>query len=259
MPATASSIGGRGEVRWLHSFERARGFDSARGRLLCERLPRPRSLLKAATRAFDITLFEAEGVDPIDADAVTQKERRRGKRGLMQWIIEAIGDAPLDYFEFGVMDCKTFNRVIEMDAERRGALLRLRHVRGPARALGPGSAGKRSGSAAPRASSRRPHAPAVYDARATLFKGLFQDTLPDALDVAFPAGREAERPLLINIDSDLYSSALFALTSMHPLLRAGDHVYFDEFFDALNEFAAFNDYIRAYNAKAWFVPVASVL
>ena len=43
---------------------------------------------------------------------------------------------------------------------------------------------------------------------------------------------------------------------MHPLLRSGDYIYFDEFFDALNEFAAFNDYIRAYNAKDWFAPVA---
>jgi hypothetical protein len=24
----------------------------------------------------------------------------------------------------------------------------------------------------------------------------------------------------------------------------------------MNEFAAFNDYIRAYNSKAWFVPIA---
>ena len=62
--------------------------------------------------------------------------------------------------------------------------------------------------------------------------------------------------MVLNIDSDLYSSALYALTSMHPLLRSGDYVYFDEFFDPLNEFSAFNDYIRSYNTKAWFVPVA---
>ena len=62
--------------------------------------------------------------------------------------------------------------------------------------------------------------------------------------------------MVLNIDSDLYSSALYALTSMHVLLRSGDYVYFDEFFDSLNEFSAFNDYIRSYNTKSWFVPVA---
>jgi hypothetical protein len=98
--------------------------------------------------------------------------------------------------------------------------------------------------------------PAVYDERAMLFKGLFQDTLPDALERAFPGGRKPGRLMVLNIDSDLYSSALYALTSMHTLLRTGDHIYFDEFFDPLNEFSAFNDYIRAYNAKSWFVPVA---
>ena len=60
--------------------------------------------------------------------------------------------------------------------------------------------------------------------------------------------------MVMNIDSDLYSSALYVLTSMHPLLRSGDYVYFDEFFDALNEFSAFNDYVRAYNSKTWFEP-----
>jgi len=80
--------------------------------------------------------------------------------------------------------------------------------------------------------------------------------LPDALGRAFPHGRKPSRSMVLNIDSDLYSSALYALTSMHVLLRSGDYVYFDEFFDSLNEFSAFNDYIRSYNTKSWFVPVA---
>jgi hypothetical protein len=100
------------------------------------------------------------------------------------------------------------------------------------------------------------HPPAVYDARATLFKGLFQDTLPQALELAFPVGRQQHRPLFVNIDCDLYSGALYALASMHALLRSGDYVYHDEFFDAMNEFSAFNDYIRSHGTKDWFTPVA---
>jgi hypothetical protein len=45
--------------------------------------------------------------------ARTQKERREAKRGLLFWLMESIGRQPIDYFEFGVMSCRTFGRVIE--------------------------------------------------------------------------------------------------------------------------------------------------
>lgn len=185
----------------------------------------------------------------------TQKERRHGKRGLMRWLLLRAGHQPIDYFEFGVMSCRTFNRVVEWTPNRDARFygfdtfegLPEPWVKKSGRGL---SLGRSAGDLSPE--SR----PAVYDDRAVLFKGLFQDTLPDALLQAFPAGRQPGRTLLVNIDSDLYTSALYVLTSMHPLLRTGDYVYFDEFFDTLNEFAAFNDYVRAYNTKSWFTPVA---
>jgi hypothetical protein len=205
-----------------------------------------------------IKLFEpGHPADPRTlAKPRDQAERRHGKRGLLTWLLQSIGGQPFDYFEFGVMSCRTFNRVIEGTANRDARFYGFDTFEGlpepwvkemPTGAL-------RLGRAA--GDLKAEHAPAVYDPRATLFKGLFQDTLPEALERAFPDGRRTDRPLFVNIDSDLYSSALYALTSMHTLLRSGDYVYFDEFFDALNEFAAFNDYIRAYNAKGWFSPVA---
>ncbi len=234
--------------------QRAPGFDAHADAYYASGY-RDLDAFKAAIAGVDVKLFEAEDAGPSGGRALTQKERRRGKRGLMKWILESLREKPLDYFEFGVMECRSFNRAIEWTPNRAARFYGFDTFdglpepwvkeRGAAVALGR-AAGE----------LKAANAPAVYDARATLFKGLFQDTLPDALDAAFPSGRDAHRPLFINIDSDLYSSALFALTSMHPLLRAGDHVYFDEFFDAMNEFAAFNDYIRAYNNKAWFVPIA---
>ena len=212
----------------------------------------------AETTRFSIRLFEPNPAVAIERGTInaTQKERREGKRGLMKWLVESFGRADFDYFEFGVMSCGTFNRVIEWTANseckfygfdtfdglpepwvrirKDGSLWTGRDV-GDLKSVG---------------------APAVYDSRALLFKGLFQDTLPEALGRAFPNGRKPTRSLVLNIDSDLYSSALYALTSMHLLLRSGDFIYFDEFFDPLNEFSAFNDYIRSYNTKAWFVPVA---
>jgi hypothetical protein len=186
----------------------------------------------------------------------TQKERREGKRGLIKWLVQSHGYRGFDYFEFGVMSCGTFNRVLEWTPSSESKFYGFDTFDGLpepwVREREDGSlwVGRNAGDL------KAVGEPAVYDERATLFKGLFQETLPDALVRAFPKGRAADRPLIINVDSDLYSSALYVLTSMHSLLRHGDHVYFDEFFDSLNEFAAFNDYIRSYNTKAWFVPVA---
>lgn len=209
----------------------------------------------AAAKDLDLKLFDTDA-EGVTGDGVTQKERRHGKRGLMRWIMQSLAAAPLDYFEFGVMDCKTFNRVLTFVPHPGARFYGFDTFGGLPEPwvceTEDDSVGLRrdAGELAP------VNPPAVYDARAVLYKGLFQDTLPEALERAFPAGRDPERRLFLNIDSDLYTSALYALTSMHLLLRDGDLVYFDEFFDAMNEFAAFNDYIRAYNSKAWFVPIA---
>ena len=211
----------------------------------------------AATKGFDLKVFES-GAASADSGRIarTQKENREGKRGLLFWLMGLIGRQPIDYFEFGVMSCKTFGRVIEWTPNQDARFYGFDTFEGLpepwVRQLGNGpvrlcrSAGE----------LKAAHTPAVYDARATLFKGLFQETLPEALQAAFPTGRHAHRPLFVNIDSDIYSAALYVLTNMHELLRSGDYVYFDEFFDAMNEFSAFNDYVRAYGTKTWFIPVA---
>jgi O-methyltransferase len=208
----------------------------------------------AEAKQFPVRLFEPNAT--ATRATATHKERREGKRGLVKWLLESLSRTDFDYFEFGVMSCGTFNRVIEWTPNSESKFYGFDTFDGLpepwVRIRKDGSlwTGRDIGdlkSASP---------PAVYDARAMLFKGLFQDTLPDALGRAFSHGRTPGRAMVLNIDSDLYSSALYALTSMHVLLRSGDYVYFDEFFDPLNEFSAFNDYIRSYNTKAWFVPIA---
>jgi len=212
----------------------------------------------AETKDAKLRLFEPNPLVSIDRGQIraTHKERREGKRGLMKWLVESFGRRDFDYFEFGVMSCGTFNRVIEWTTSSETKFYGFDTFEGLpepwVRARGDGSlwVGRNTGDL------KAAGQPAVYDERAMLFKGMFQDTLPEALARAFPKGRLNDRPLVLNIDSDLYSSALYALTSMHLMLRSGDYVYFDEFFDGLNEFAAFNDYVRSYNTKSWFVPLA---
>jgi O-methyltransferase len=83
--------------------------------------------------------------------------------------------------------------------------------------------------------------PVIDDARVTLIKGWFQNTLPE-----FLKDFRADKPLVIHNDSDLYSSTLFALTSMDQFIKPGSLIIFDDFNSALHEFRAWNDYCRAF-------------
>ena len=86
--------------------------------------------------------------------------------------------------------------------------------------------------------------PRLSDARVSLHKGLFQETLS-----AFLKSYRVANPLVIHIDSDLYSAALYVLTQMNELATAGTIVMFDEFTSLLHEFRALEDYSAAYRRK----------
>jgi hypothetical protein len=84
------------------------------------------------------------------------------------------------------------------------------------------------------------------DPRGTFIKGLFQNTVYKFLA---DYGRNTDHQAftrVLHMDADLYSSTLFALTSMAPLLREGDIILFDEFNIPNHEFAAWNDFTRSY-------------
>ena len=86
--------------------------------------------------------------------------------------------------------------------------------------------------------------PFVRDKRINLFKGLFEDTLSE-----FLRAYNRKNTLVVHIDADLYSSALFVLVSLHSYFRNGDIIIFDDFQDPLGEFRAFSDYCQAFRVK----------
>jgi O-methyltransferase len=83
--------------------------------------------------------------------------------------------------------------------------------------------------------------PEINDSRVTFIKGLFQETLP-----AFLTHHYSQLPLIIHIDSDLYSSALYVLTQCDHRLVHKSIVIFDEFSSILDEFRALEDYCSSY-------------
>jgi O-methyltransferase len=87
--------------------------------------------------------------------------------------------------------------------------------------------------------------PKTSDVRVRFVPGLFQDTLPK-----FISEFKANNRIVVNIDCDLYSSALYCLTKLDPILPKGTILIFDEFGELLHEFRAANDYLTSYRREA---------
>ena len=87
--------------------------------------------------------------------------------------------------------------------------------------------------------------PVFADQRVGLVKGWFQRTLRD-----FLSRTVFRHPIVVHIDSDLHSSALYVLSTLDPYLGAGDIVIFDEFTSPLNEYMAWREYSRAFMREA---------
>jgi Macrocin-O-methyltransferase (TylF) len=78
--------------------------------------------------------------------------------------------------------------------------------------------------------------PQIDDDRVTFVKGWFDDSL-----ARFEMGEHGR--LFVNVDSDLYSSAITVLNWVAPHFNVGDLLYFDEFYDRLNEGRAFREFL----------------
>jgi hypothetical protein len=150
---------------------------------------------------------------------------------------DVCGKAPIDYLEFGVYMGRTMRFWSRMNTDPQSRFVGFDSFEGlperwsrnfPAGAFDVGG-----------------EIPKVDDPRVSFVKGWFQHTLPGFLKDFTPRSR-----LVVHNDSDLYSSTLFALTSLHELLVPGSVIIFDEYSVAMHEFRAFEDYKSAFLRNA---------
>jgi hypothetical protein len=80
--------------------------------------------------------------------------------------------------------------------------------------------------------------PEIADERVELVKGWFEDTLPS---FELPPHDQ----LVVNVDSDLYTSARTVLTWVAPFLQSGSLIYFDELADRDHELRALKELLSA--------------
>jgi len=95
-------------------------------------------------------------------------------------------------------------------------------------------------------------APEVSDVRIKFYQGLFQQTLPGFLSEF----NKKERNVIM-MDADLYSSTLYALTTLGPFLKEDDIIFFDEFAVPTHEFKAFSDFIQSYYINLQLIAAAN--
>lgn len=86
--------------------------------------------------------------------------------------------------------------------------------------------------------------PDVKDGRASFEAGLFQDTVP-----VFLKRTDLSRRLVFNMDADLFTSTFYVLAAFALHLKPGDIFFFDEFSCPLDEYRAFDDFIRCFRLK----------
>ena len=86
--------------------------------------------------------------------------------------------------------------------------------------------------------------PKTDDKRIQFIKGWFNDTLRPFLKDFRPQSR-----LIIHNDGDLFSSTMFTLATLDPILQPGSILIFDEFANPLHEWRAFYDYASAFRRQ----------
>ena len=86
--------------------------------------------------------------------------------------------------------------------------------------------------------------PNIKDDRVKFIKGLFQDSLPGFLN-----NYNSNQRKVIHMDADLYSSTLYVLTKLLPILKKDDIIIFDEFGVPTHEFKAFTEIVSSYKLK----------
>lgn len=154
---------------------------------------------------------------------------------LYRHIAAYLGPAPIDYLEFGVHQGESIRQWSELNTAPESRFTGFDSFEGLPESWWSLDAGHFSTGG---------KAPLIDDDRVRFVKGWFQDTMDTFLKDYSPRHR-----LVINNDSDLYSSTLYTLTKLDHLLVPGTVIFFDEFDDVQHEFRAVEDYGSAYRKK----------
>ena len=139
---------------------------------------------------------------------------------------------PIDYLEFGVRHGDSIFKWATLNRHPESRFIGFDSFEGL-----PEDWVSVTGTAPKGAFSVGGNVPVTTDTRICFIKGWFRETLRPFLQGFHPRSR-----LVIHNDADLYSSTLYTLSTVDPLLKRGSILIFDEFANPLHEWRAFRDY-----------------
>jgi len=153
---------------------------------------------------------------------------------LYKWVIEKedLSVIPINYLEFGVAAGYSFRWFVQQNSNSESRFYGFDSFTGLPEDWGPYKKG---------AFGTQNKVPEINDPRIKFYQGIFQQTIP-----GFVKEMNAERRNVIMMDADLYSATLYALTTLAPVLKKGDIIFFDEFAVPTHEFKAFQDFTQSY-------------
>jgi O-methyltransferase len=165
-------------------------------------------------------------------DFYTSKRDYLKRYKLYQYIVEDLNlkNGLFDYLEFGVSKGHSFKWWVEQCVNEQNHFYGFDTFEGLPESWGAFSKGDMDA-----------NIPDISDPRSEFIKGLFQHTLPD-----FLSRHDLKRRKVIHMDADLFSSTLFVLTTLAPVLKKDDILIFDEFNVPNHEFLAFKMFCDAY-------------
>lgn len=164
---------------------------------------------------------------------------------LYKWVLEKenLINSPISYVEFGVADGHSFRWFVQQNINSDSRFYGFDTFTGLPEDFGVYKKGKFNTNNA---------VPQISDSRVKFYQGLFQQTVP-----GFLSELKNERRKVIMMDADLYSATLYALTSMAPLLKKDDIIFFDEFAVPTHEFRAYLDFIQSYYINLELIAAAN--
>lgn len=161
------------------------------------------------------------------------------ERLIFEELARPYADKPITYLEFGVANGRSMRRMIGWCRHPDARFIGFDSFRGLPEGWGtmaPGHFGKGG------------NRPDITDPRVRFVRGWFQNTVPE-----FLATTRLEPPVRVHFDADLYSSTLFLLASLWPIVPEYSFT-FDEFLP--DEVTALHDFMAAFPVEIEFTHAA---
>jgi len=164
---------------------------------------------------------------------------------MYKWVLEKenLSNSAINYVEFGVAQGHSFRWFLQQNLLSASRFYGFDTFTGLPEDWGPMKKGT---------FNNGNKVPDISDTRGKFYQGLFQQTIPSFLQEV-----NNDKRNIFMMDADLYSATLYALTSIAPLLKKGDIIFFDEFAVPTHEFKAFNDFVQSYYLNLELIAAAN--